>query len=93
MRNDIFGIVYRHPNMDTNNFNDLKIRPLLQKLALENNKNIRIAGDFNINLLNTSTHDRSSDFIDILTAHNIMPTITLPTKLNKSGNHTLIDNI
>ena len=90
MRNDIVGIVYRHPNMDTNNFNDLKIRPLLQKLALEKNKNITIAGDFNINLLNTSTHDPSSDFIDILTAHNIMPTITIPTKLNKSGNHTLI---
>ena len=92
-KNDIIGVLYRHPSMDTEAFNDEHFRPLLQKLTCENNKNICIAGDFNINLLNVSSHDPSADFIDILTAHNYMPTITLPTKINTSGVHTLIDNI
>ena len=87
-KNDIIGVLYRHPSMDTETFNDEHFRPLLQKLACENNKNICIAGDFNINLLNVSSHDPSADFIDILTAHNYMPTITLPTKINTSGVHT-----
>ena len=52
-----------------------------------------MAGDFNINLMKVSTHDSSSEFFDILFSNFILPTITIPTKLNPSGNHTLIDNI
>ena len=49
--NDIVGVIYRHPSMCANDFNDNHIRPLLEKLALEKNKNIFIAGDFNLDLL------------------------------------------
>ena len=92
--NDIVGVVYRHPSMtDVNYFNDIHLRPLISKLSLQKNINICIAGDFNINLLNLSSHHASSEFFDILTANHILPTISLPTKLNASGNHTLIDNI
>ena len=49
--NDIVGVIYRHPTMDVDNFNDVHIRPLISKLSLEQNKNIFIAGDFNINLM------------------------------------------
>ena len=79
--------------MDVDYFNDTYIRPLITKLSLEKNKNISIAGDFNIDLLKVSSHDSSSEFFDILSSNFILPTITIPTKLNSSGNHRLIDNI
>ena len=91
--NDIIGTIYRHPSIDTDSFNNNHVRPLITKLSLEKNKNICIAGDFNINLLNVSSHDASSEFFDILSSNFLLPTISLPTKLNSSGNHTLIDNI
>ena len=92
--NVIVGVVYMHPSMaDVNYFNDVHLRPFIFKIALENKKNIHIAGDLNINLLQVTSHHASSEFFDILTSNHILPTISLPTKLNSSGNHTLIDNI
>ena len=66
---------------------------LITKLSLEKNKNICIAGDFNVNLVNVSSHDPSLDFMNILSSNHFLPTITLQTKLNLSGKDTLIDNI
>ena len=91
--NDIVGVIYRHPSMPVDHFNDNHIRPLIASLSLEKNKNIHIAGDFNVNLLNFSSHVSSSEFFDIMCSNNLLPSITLPTKLNLSNNHTLIDNI
>jgi hypothetical protein len=79
--------------MDVDYFNDNHVRPLINKLSPEKNKNITIAGDFNINLLNVSSHPASSEFFDILSSNHILPLIALPTKLNPSGNNSLIDNI
>ena len=79
--------------MDTDVFNEDYLRPLVDKLSLEKNKNICLSGDFNVNLLNVSSHLPSSEFMDILSSNHYLPTITLPTKLNASGNDTLIDNI
>ena len=31
-KNDIIGVIYRHPSMDLNTFNDLHLRPLMQKI-------------------------------------------------------------
>ena len=90
--NDIVGVVYKHPSMDADCFNNTHNRPLITKIGLENNKNVCIAGDFNINLLNVSSHASSSEFLDILSSNHFLPTITLPTKLNPV-NDTLIDNI
>jgi len=92
-KNDIIGVIYRHPSMELDTFNEEHLRPFMQKISLEKNKNTCIAGDFNVNLLNVSSHEQSSEFIDILTSEYFSPTITLPTKLNSSGNDTLIDNI
>ena len=66
---------------------------LFDKISLEKNKNICLAGDFNVNLINVSSHLPSSEFMNILSSNYFLPTITLPTKLNASGNDTLIDNI
>ena len=91
--NSIIGVVYRHPSLDVDQFNQDHIRPLLSKLSLEKNKNVFIAGDFNINLLNLPNHLASSEFFDIMSSNHLLPLISLPTKLNPSGNDTLIDNI
>ena len=55
--NCIIGTIYRHPSMCGKEFNDKHLRPLTHKLNLEKNKNIYIAGDFNFNLLNVSSHN------------------------------------
>ena len=79
--------------MPVDHFNDVHIRPLITKLSLKKDKNIHISGDFNINLLNVSSHAGSSEFFDIMSSNHLLPTISIPTKLNTSGNHSLIDNI
>jgi len=91
--NTIVGVLYRHPSLDVDQFNREHIRPLVTKLSLEKNKNIYLSGDFNINLLNLSNHSGSSEFFDIMSANHLLPVISLPTKLNPTGNDTLIDNI
>ena len=91
--NDIIGVVYRHPSMELGIFNENFLCPFTDKLSLEKNKNIYIAGDFNVNLLNVSHHTESSNFFNLLCSNHLLPTISLPTKLNNSGKHTLIDNI
>ena len=91
--NDIIGVIYRHPSIALDHFNDVHLRPLITKLSNEKRKNINIAGDFNVNLLNVASHPSSSEFFDILTSNFLLPSISLPTKINSSGNHTLIDNI
>ena len=51
-----------------------------------------LAGDYNINLLNLEIHSETGNFLNILFANAMVPTITRPTRY---GEHcaTLIDNI
>ena len=49
--NTIIGCIYKHPNMNINEFNDDYLNELLDRLSKEN-KTILVLGDFNINLLN-----------------------------------------
>ena len=56
-----------------------------------NNKTVYIVGDFNYDLTNISS-DETSDFFDIMTSSQLLPAISLPTKLN-TFHDTLIDNI
>ena len=78
--------------MCVEDFNDNQIQPLLGKLSIENNKNVFIAGDFNLDLLKVASHHETSEFFDIMTSNFLLPTISLPTHINR-GNDTLIDNI
>ena len=90
--NDIIGVIYRHPCMDTTQFTDDKFSELTTKLSLERNKNVYITGDFNFDLLKISDHSATSNFYDKVTSNLLIPLITLPTKINNKNN-TLIDNI
>ena len=48
--NDIGSVIYRHPCMSEEVFNEEYLKQLADKLSTQN-KNIFIAGDFNFNLL------------------------------------------
>ena len=91
--NDIVGTMYRHPStMEPQDFNENYLRPLIDKLMKESNKDIYLGGDFNLDLIKASEHEETSEFLDIMTSNFLLPTISLPTKINKKHD-TLIDNI
>ena len=90
-RNDIIGVVYRHPNMDASDFTDIYLNNTLNKLCKEKNKGIHITGDFNFDLLKYSTHGETGNFYDKMSSNLFLPSIIIPTKINSKKN-TLIDN-
>ena len=90
--NSILGTMYRHPSMDEKLFNDKFMVALKEIRDKEPNKNFYIAGDFNFDLLKISSHQETSDFFDSMMSCYLLPTITLPTRIN-SRNNTVIDNI
>ena len=67
-----------------------KTRKISEKLISEN-KEVKLLGDFNINLLKV-TQKIFSDFLGIIHSTNLLPNITSPTRL-KSRSQTLTDNI
>ena len=92
-KNDIIGVIYCHPSIDTSRFIEDKVEQLISKLnSKDKSKNILIAGDFNFDLLKLSSHMDTSNFYEKLTSNLIAPQITIPTKIN-TKNDTLIDNI
>ncbi len=90
--NDIIGVIYRHPHMNTTEFTDVKFNELMTKLSRERNKKVYISGDFNFDLLKISNHTDTSNFYEKITSNLFLPLISLPTKIN-TKNNTLIDNI
>ncbi|MBY0580760.1 MAG: hypothetical protein K2P53_03665 [Rickettsiales bacterium] len=88
--NIIVGCIYKHPCMDTNDFTSI-MSALLQKINSEN-KSVFLLGDYNIDLIQSNNDTATSDFLNLLSFHNIHPFITLPTRIT---NHsaTIIDNI
>ena len=65
---------------------------MLNKLTHNSNKNIILAGDFNINLLNHEVHAATDNFLNVMYAHKILPAIKRPTRYGECC-ATLIDNI
>ena len=92
-KNDIIGVIYCHPSIDTSHFIEDKVEQLISKLnSKDKSKNILIAGDFNFDLLKLSSHMDTSNFYENFTTNLIAQLITIPTKIN-TKNDTLIDNI
>ena len=90
--NSILGTLYRHPTMDEKLFNEKYIVALKDIREKEQNKTFYIAGDFNFDLLKTENHLETSNFFDAMMSSYLLPTITLPTRINSRSN-TVIDNI
>ncbi len=89
-RKIVVGVIYRPPGYDVDKFNrDFDL--LLVKLNKSRSKFV-LAGDYNINLLNSDSHSSTGDFLNNLFSHSCYPTISRPTRLC-STTSTLIDNI
>ena len=89
--NFIIGCIYRHPNMDLNEFNEIFLNDLLDRLSKENKK-VFLLGDFNVDLLKYDNHILTNEFLDSLSSNLFLPNIILPTRITNSSK-TLIDNI
>ena len=89
--NSIVGTIYRHPCMDPAIFNNEYLNSLIEKLGKDNKKKY-ITGDFNLDLLKTGNHSPTFDFLELMMTKLILPSITIPTRINPTTN-SLIDNI
>ena len=89
-KNTIIGTIYRHPCMDQSIFINDYMQPLNDKL-LKENKKIFIGGDFNFDLVKIDNNETFNFFETMMSSH-LLPTITLPTKINPKKN-SIIDNI
>ena len=87
----ILGVVYRHPTMDLNEFNDKYVNKLLDNITKEN-KTTFLLGDFNIDLLKYDSHTSTNEFLDSLSSNMVLPYILHPTRVT-GHSKTLIDNI
>ena len=89
--NIIIGCIYRHPNMDLDEFNDNYLNILLDKLSKEN-KCVFLLGDFNIDLSKYDKHAPTNEFLDSVSSHTFLPHINQPTIIIITSK-TLTDNI
>ena len=68
-----------------------EIENLLAELR-DKNREVLLAGDYNINLLQLETREAYEDFFDNMLSNGFYPKITLPTRLDRNT-CTLIDNV
>ena len=88
-KNIIVCCAYRHPDTDANKFIEY-LESILSKL--DKNKIICIMGDFNINLLSYESHRDTSEFINSMVSHCLLPHILQPTRVTDYS-ATVINNI
>ena len=92
LNNIIFGCIYRHSDNDTDDFNTIYLRLLLQKLPKELSKNIFLLGDFNIVLLKFNSCNSVCNFL----VNSLIKLFHVPdfssTRITRSTK-TLIDDI
>ena len=63
-KNVVIGVIYRIPNNNLSYFNE-KISHFLDQMQRENNI-VYLLGDYNVNLINSDTHDLTAEFTDIM---------------------------
>ena len=88
--NIILDVICRPPNTDINSFNET-LSTILEKLKVED-KICYLMGDYNINLLNHTSHSLTSDFVDLMHSYSCISLINRPTRITENS-ATLIDNI
>ncbi len=89
-KHTIIGVIYRPPDKCPQPF----INNLATTINLINREKLPsfICGDFNINLLNTFTHQDSNDFLNTFYSASFYPLIDKPTRVT-TRTASLIDNI
>ena len=76
----IIGSIYRPPNVNPNLF-ITTVTELTSKLKLEQKSDIILGMDHNLDLLKLNTHRHTQCFYEIMLEHNLLPTITQPTRI------------
>ena len=94
----ILGNIYRPntaPYANIHRFNEI-LKETLQKIksnaAYKNLKDIVICGDVNIDLLKTTSHDESANYLDNMFENGLLPLINLPTRIGLRS-ASIIDHI
>ena len=70
------GVIYRTPDADIQNFCDYLINIIESLNPL--NQSRYLMGDYNINLLKHSTHNPTSEFLDLMFSNSFIPLKTNP---------------
>ena len=88
----VLGSLYRSPNTEVKQlFNHLE--ETIPKVEQEKGIKEHVLGmDHNLDLLKSHIHTQTQKFLDILLEHNLLPTITRPSRITQQS-ATLIDNI
>ena len=89
--NVIIGCIYRHPNVDLNEFNSDYLNHLLTKLSKEK-KTVFLFSDYNVDLSKYERHFPTNEFLDFLASSMFLPYIMQPARVT-SNSKTIIDNI
>ena len=89
--NIIAGSIYHPPNTDIDNFIE-NYTNSLSRIKKDKNKELILGLDHNLDLLKQASHRKTQDFVKTNLDNSLLPTITKPTRINKSS-ATLIDNI
>ena len=86
----IIGTMYRPPSTNISEF----INTFNTQMDKINKKGYEciIGLDHNLDLLKQSVHSKTQEFLECILDHNLLPTITKPTRISKTS-ATLIDNI
>ena len=87
-RNVVIGVVYRPPSGNLALLNE----QMTQVLAKVGRTETYIMGDYNVDLLKSVSHQRTSDFLEGFYAGGFYPLVSLPTRITDTT-ATLIDNI
>ena len=88
-KNLIIGCIYRHPSMNPNEFINVYMSGLLQKIS-KDDKTIILMGDFNIDLLKHDTNADSTAFLDSIYAIFFFLTSQPQYGLQHTQKHSLI---
>ena len=75
-KNLIVGCIYGHRCMELSEFNNDFFTYLREKLLHEKNKNIKLMGDFNVDLLKYEDDANTADFLDKIYSTSLIPQIT-----------------
>ena len=86
----IIWVIYRIPDTDIKEFN-VQLSNILDKMCAQT-KLVYLMGDYKINLMNSSTHEHTGEFVDILYSNEFLPLISRPTRIT-SNSAILIDDI
>ena len=89
--NVFIGAIYRHPNMDLDEFIDIYLNPFLDKTSKES-KLIFLLSNFNADLLKYDHHASTNEFLDSISSYMFLLHIIQPTRLT-SNSKALVDNI